>query len=596
MDLVEKPGKTARLGDWLWFLAWALASSVWCVTAAVELGVTFDETIYVEQGFHRWRTGNHGNYMGPGTMPLPVDVETLPLYLWECWRGVPFDPRDDLEQLLPVARVTALVFWWLLLAYSLRMGRCLAGRWGGRLAVALLACEPFLLGHAGLATTDIAVSACVLALAYHYRTTREAGWKRRLGLPALWYGLAISAKASGLVFGPLCMLAVELERLIRTGAFRRLDISMDDGAKRAGWRQWVLHVMGVLGPSVRDGAVILATGFFLMLFFCANDRNLHRPLANYWASWLPEDPLGSLITGVCEHFRSLPNGFHGLRAQFRHNRDGHGWILLNGVQRVDPFWYYFPLGLSMKLTASFLLLSVLVMLLRARALLNGAALAALALLAFTPFCRVQIGVRLVMPLAVLAVVGVAVAVVQTWQAQGAAWRRRLLSCSAGAAVVWAGAAAVLVWPHGICYTNELWGGTAEGYRVLTDSNYDWGQGLKELLRWQRAHAVDQLDVWYFGNDPLIERLPMRYVLLDFLPLEGPEGALAKIQGHYLAVSTTRLSGYADRTPAGRYLRSCQPVGRTMTYFIYDFTHLTDAERNGMAGPSAEHTVATEASE
>src|SRR5262245_15879979 len=207
-------GRAERVVDWLWFAAWGVASSLWCLTAAGQLGATYDEPVYLERGLEHWRTGSYKGLLRLGTMPLPVDVETLPLYLYERWRGEPFDITTDFGVLLPWARAGTLVFWWLLLLYVFLAGRQLAGPWGGRLAVAFLAAEPSFLAHASLATTDIAVTACLVALVYHYRLGRDAGWWRRVGLPTLWMAAAILAKASGLVFGPLCLLAVELERII----------------------------------------------------------------------------------------------------------------------------------------------------------------------------------------------------------------------------------------------------------------------------------------------------------------------------------------------------------------------------------------------
>ena len=55
--------------------------------------------------------------------------------------------------------------------------------------------------------------------------------------------------------------------------------------------------------------------------------------------------------------------------------------------------------------------------------------------------------------------------------------------------------------------NEWWGGTTNGYRCLSDSNYDWGQGLKELTNWQLDRHVNDLDVWYFGTDPALFHTP-----------------------------------------------------------------------------------------
>src|SRR5687768_773332 len=107
----------------LWLVFWGTASSVWCISAATQLSATFDEPFYIEQGLHFWRTGSHAKLMRAGTMPLPVDLQTLPLAILENVRGRAFDFNNDVAEMLPVARATNLVFWWLLMFYGLRVGR-----------------------------------------------------------------------------------------------------------------------------------------------------------------------------------------------------------------------------------------------------------------------------------------------------------------------------------------------------------------------------------------------------------------------------------------------------------------------------------------
>ena len=218
------------LFDVIWFLFWAVASSLWCVTAASQLGATFDEPIYVQHGLERWHSGSTSGLMKLGTMPLPVDVETLPLYLWEKGHGARFDAVNDLDKLLPWARASALLFWWLLLFYAWRAAYSIAGPWAARLAVALLACEPSFLAHAALAATDVAATACLLALAVHFRAGRDGRWLRRVGWPALWFAAAILAKASGLVFGGICLIVIEAER--------RLAPLLDGDARIRGKDLW----------------------------------------------------------------------------------------------------------------------------------------------------------------------------------------------------------------------------------------------------------------------------------------------------------------------------------------------------------------------
>src|SRR5262249_40258567 len=107
-----------RRWDVLWLIAVGGLSSAWCLTPAPPLGPTFDEPQPLNAGLASWRTGSNKILMAAGCMPLPVDVQTLPIYVWEQYRGVPFDQGADMGTILPVARATNLVFWWLLLVYA----------------------------------------------------------------------------------------------------------------------------------------------------------------------------------------------------------------------------------------------------------------------------------------------------------------------------------------------------------------------------------------------------------------------------------------------------------------------------------------------
>ena len=69
------------------------------------------------------------------------------------------------------------------------------------------------------------------------------------------------------------------------------------------------------------------------------------------------------------------------------------------------------------------------------------------------------------------------------------------------------------------------------WRLLTDSNLDWGQGLIALRNYQQQHPNEALHLAYFGSvDPALYGIRA-------LPLSGhdePKGALV--------VSPTLLSG------------------------------------------------------
>jgi hypothetical protein len=571
---MQHESEYAWVRDLPWLIVFGLLSSAYCVLAAAHTGVTCDEPIYLLRGLEGWHHGGSGGLTKIGTMPLPVDVTTLPLYVWELLRGQRFDRLSEIDRMLPVARAGTLVFWWAVLFYGWRVGSSLAGPWGGRLAVVLLAFEPSLLAHASLATTDVALTACMLALVYHFREGRTSGWWLRVGLPSLLYGLALLAKASALLLGPLCLLVIELDRLGRQQTFA---VPANGGVV-----QFFRRLIAELGPFRRDLKQIFGLGFLLMLIYCGSDW---RPEPSFvaWARTLPDGPMASVMVYLADHLRIFSNGAEAIVWQIKHNNIGHG-VFIAG--RTDPraLWYYFPVAMTMKFTASLLALPLLVAIVRPKALWNWVTLITAVLILFSVTFRVQIGIRLVLPLLGFFIVGAAGAAANMIAAMESGWRRHLAVGAVAGCVFWTAAASVMVWPNALCYVNELWGGTSEGYKLLSDSNYDWGQGIRELRDWQQRNGIENLDVWYFGSDPDRLKGPFHLVSMTDGDFQGPDDFIARFRGRYLAVGTTNLyGGYFIENPkkghnleksaltAIRYLRTRQPVARTTTFLIYDFT-------------------------
>ena len=571
----------SRLLDGAWLLFWIVASSAGCVSAAARLGATFDEPTYIAYGLESWNTGSSKRLLDLGTMPLPPHVQTLPLHLWERWRGESFEPFRDLDRLLPVARLATLSFWWLLLIYGSLAGRQIAGVWGGRLAVAFLACEPNLLAHASLATTDVAVSACLIALLYHFRKGRFGSWRSRVLLPAFWFAMAVLCKASGLVFGLIGLAAVEWE-------YRLKDVETE---------QWTARMRRATAslfqrPFRRDLFQIWILASITVFWYCGSDW-LPSPSFVSWSKQLPDGPLRSGMVWFAEHLRIFSNAGMALVRQFRHNIQGHGVFLLGQIAR-RAIWYYFPVALSIKSPLPLLLLPLLLAAVCRGALRNWANLAAFALLGFSLVCRVQTGVRLVLPLIPLALIGLSAALVVAREQV----RWDLLRPGLTAACVLSGGwlfwASAYVWPNGLCYTNELWGGTVNGYRCLSDSNYDWGQGLKELACWQQEHQATDLHVVYYGTDTSLWKLPVRPLIVGNLRLNS-DGLPLSARGRLLAVGTSILYGsvsenFEDLHTLAQTVRQLTPLDRTTTFLIYripaedEMASAGDAEQSAATGP------------
>jgi hypothetical protein len=549
----------------LWLLALIAVTSVWCCTAARSLSATFDEPTYLECGLSHWHTGSYKPLMRLGTMPLAIDVQTLPLFLWEKTHGAKIDLVRDFAWALPMARAGTLLFWGVLLVYVFRAASMIAGAWAGRIASALVAFEPSLLGHAALATTDIAVTACLMVFVVEFQKGRGRGWLRAIGVPSLLYGVAILAKASSLVFAPLFMLVLEFFRLSQSQAFA--EIASGDLKKR------VLFLRDGLWNFRREFFSIVGLGLLVTFLYCGSDWTTERTFVE-WAQTLKPGALHDTMLWISQHLKIFTNAGEGLAQQIKHNMRGHDTYIFGEVHR-RAVWYYFPVALTMKSSVTFLLLPLLVALVKPRALWNLACLAAFVLLAYSVTCRVQIGIRFMFPLMALASAGLAAALVVALRETQNGWKKTGAVVLLVAGIAGNGWAAAAAWPDGICYTNALWGGTRNGYKLLTDSNYDWGQDLFELPGWCAKHGVEKMDVWYFQHDPRVNVPP-----LQTIPLHDPAfaqgGSLeTALHGRCVAVGTTLLYGsYLEKSPtakaASEFFRQRAPMDRTTTYFIYDF--------------------------
>ncbi len=596
-----------RLHDLLWLLLWASLSTGWILSAARDLSATFDEPFYLRSSLKSWRTGSNFDLMRAGTMPLAMDVQYLPVYLWEQVRGEPFDEEAEFHRLLAVGRATNLFFWWLLLAYGFRVANLFGGPWAGRLAVAFLATEPSLLGHACLATTDIAITALMLVFTFHYQVGRTGGRFRRWFLPGVLYGVAVAAKASALTFVPIVMFALALPNW---WAKRIWSPPPGVGRVRHAWRE--------VRPLWGDFWKMFVVGTVVLWGYCGCDWD-RLPSFVKWADGVRDQAWGPRARWAADHMRIFPNAGQGLVYQIKHNMRGHDGVFLLGHWYVRSVWYYFPVALVIKFSLPVLGLFLL-LLTRPRAFATPLAVVVVILFLFTLTVRVQIGIRLIFPFMAFFLILLAVALSRVMASRTHPFRTKPAKPHRGggggsldpqeaaptaAAVGLSGflkkdrsrwvallllsgvlvVPAIRTWPDGLRYVNELWGGPANVHLILSDSNSDWGQGLIDLDRWTDQRGLPPARVWYYGSDPkLIPRknpetpegfgrlLPLEYGA--FYPLETPEDTAKHVRGHLVAVGKTILGGFPTITPtmplALEFFRTQTPVGETRSFFIYDF--------------------------
>jgi Dolichyl-phosphate-mannose-protein mannosyltransferase len=233
-------------------------------------------------------------------------------------------------------------------------------------------------------------------------------------------------------------------------------------------------------------------------------------------------------------------GLESVREQTRHAPRG----FLFGEFREGGWWYYFPVALFFKTPIPFLLLAALGL----RRCLELALLAAV-ILGIAMTSSINIGVRHVLPIYAPLAICAAVAI-----------RIRWLNI---ALVAWLAVGSAFAHPDSLAWFNAFAG--REPYRILNDSNFDWGQDALRLVRYARREKIPSITTSLPWGPPLDRiGLPPRSDLQILQPVHG-----------WLAISEFNLAlGRAYSPEVRRWLdqlladRPYRRVGKTIRLYHF----------------------------
>ncbi len=349
------------------------------------------------------------------------------------------------DRTLTLARLGILPFFWLGSAVVFWWARRIFGDIAAVIATLLFTFTPSILAHAGLATTDMALTATFgAAFLAGIVWLENPSWK--------WtaiFGVALAAavlsKFSFLVFFPASAAIAGI-----------LYVAI---ARPAGVGGFVLARVGRLAAALTFACVLIWAGY------------------RFSFDKVP-----------------APELFRGLGVVREHNRLGHLSYLL-GEYSESGFWDYYPVVLAVKTPLALWALAGVGLVAcwkrrrESAALLIPVAFAA-GVLAVAFVSRINIGVRHVLPVYIaFAVLGAAGARMLWESGKVARW-------ILGGLMLWMVGTSAFSHPDYLAYFNALAGDEPE--RVLVDSDLDWGQDMKRLSG--RLHELGATEVAF---DPFI---------------------------------------------------------------------------------------------
>ena len=388
--------------------------------------------------------------------------------------------QNRYERNLALSRLGVLPFFLLAAAAVYLWARHLFGAPAAVAAVLLFTTIPPVLGHAGVATTDLAVTAtlcCALSAFSRWLGKPTRLWSIGLGAAA---AAAFLSKFSALLFLPAGCAALYLCH--RAGT-RGHDAPRSPDRLRSA-RLAYLSMLALVWAGYRFSIGPLITNMDVPL----EDRpGVHLP-AERAAYRIAEAPI-----------YPAPEFFQGLSMLYRKNQTGQKGYLLGEV-RTTGWWYFFPVALAVK-TPLALWGLLLAFLWRVRGErrweLAAPFVVALVILLVCLPSRINIGVRHVLPMYPLLAICAGGGAAALWTG---ARRRWLGSAVATALVGWQVVSSARAHPDYVAYFNELANDHPE--RVLVDNDLDNGMDLRRLADTLRALRVPRLWIAYAGSADL----------------------------------------------------------------------------------------------
>ena len=465
-------------------------------TPAWRQSLTFDEGAHIYSGYSYWKHADFG--MNPEHPPLVKLLAAVPLLGMHLQYPPPpagffkMSEYDGGEKFLYSNNADAILFRARMAAATLSLAAaCLVfvaademfGAVPALLALLLFVFEPNLIAHGSLVTTDMGMALFLFATVYaFYRYVKKPSWSR-LVVTGVAGGLALASKHSGVLCLPILPLLALFEVLRK-----------DTGSTLAegGRGKYALRLAASLVAIGLVSVAVLWSSYGFRFHLRPAGQAMVPPFDQYIARmpW----PLGKKAVLAFARYHLLPEPFLYGFADVIISQQYFTGYLLGKIYSGHGTLLYYPAAFAIKSTLGLMLLLLLLpVALAMRRTQCWRELGFLLIPAAVYFVAAMrsgfnIGVRHILPVYPFLIV---LAAFTAWRLarMGTVWRYGV-----AAILVLSVISSVRAFPNYLPYSNELWGGSANTYKYLVDSNADWGQQLKATKQYLDQRGIK--DCWF----------------------------------------------------------------------------------------------------
>lgn len=475
----------------------------------VRTSATIDEVPHILAGYRHLQCGDFG--INPEHPPLLKMIAAIPLMSqdliqpdWDCgskitekyeawFAGFSFLTNNGADNIVIPARLATSILSILLIVLVALAAREMFGRAEALIALILFAFEPTIIAHGALVTTDMAVSAGLFASIFLFYRYRKNPTFARFILVGISVGWTLSSKHSGIIVLPILFLLLIADVLFFSGIKFNKDLFVYFTRQLAAFAGivligfvllWACYDFRYSALPNRTGNVISIDDFFMQLkmpqFIGSESGEIVKFISQ--THLLPE---------------SYTLGLADLVATSRRPTFLFGEVMLNGV------WFYFPFAFAIKSSIALLALFPLGLITfrlyreRGREMLF-LLLPSLLFFAVSLTSEINIGIRHILPVyAFFIIVAAAGAFVAAQKSKRDRYGLILL-------LIFHVVTAARTAPDYLPFSNDMWGGSSNTYKYLSDSNVDWGQNIKLVNEYLQRENIK--DCWFanFGSGGLAQ--------------------------------------------------------------------------------------------
>ena len=479
---------------------------------------------------------------------------------WQAGAQFLYESGNDADQVIEWARLGPMLLTILLIIFIYIWAKELIGRWWALLPTFLFALSPTVLAHGHYVTTDVAAALGIFIASYYFIKFILKSSQRNLIFSGIAFGISQLMKFSAVLLIPFFAMLIIFFCLWKA---KNGFPSFFDGLAKffKVFFRYILYLILIfiigyflvyivyfaftinypIEKQKADTSVILTS------FAGGPDKNIEscqisskislsrriRCLADV-NIWLSQNkilrPLGQYMLGVLMVFQRSAGGN---TSYFLGQVSAAGW------------WYYFPVVFALKEPIPSLILIGLALILALWGIFRcfrfqvscfkklwdylGTHFPEFSMLVFVIFywaysikSPLNIGIRHILPTMPFMYILTASSI-KKWISSGKLFGgefslKKILNSVVNFFKVFTKGgliAVLLIWylfetllaaPYFLSYFNEFGGGVNNGYRYVTDSNYDWGQDLKRLKSFVEnppaGGKIDKIAVDYFGGGNL----------------------------------------------------------------------------------------------